>query len=62
MQLTNADCSDGEIRLVGSGRSNEGRLEVCMDKVWGTVCDISFNEEDAAAVCIQLGYTGEGLL
>ena len=32
-----------------------------MDKTWGTVCDKSFGERDAVAVCKQLGYTELGL-
>lgn len=55
------DCTDGEVSLVGGSTPNEGRVEVCMDKTWGTVCDKSFGERDAVAVCKQLGYTELGL-
>ncbi len=32
-----ANCTDGEIRLVGGSSMTEGRLEVCVGGRWGTV-------------------------
>ena len=36
----------------------EGRVEICYDGVWGSVCDSSWNDQDAAIVCLQLGFQG----
>ena len=48
------------MRLKGSNIPNEGRVEICMNNVWGTVCDDSWSSIDATVVCRQLGYSTQG--
>ena len=48
------------MRLVGGNVPNEGRVEVCINDVWGTVCDDGWSSTDASVVCRQLGYSTEG--
>ena len=47
--------------MVGGNTSNEGRVEICMDNTWGTVCDKLFDVNDAEVVCKKLGYSELGL-
>ena len=56
-------CStDWEMRLVNGGSSLEGRLEVCLNGVWGTICDQSWDDTDAGVACSQMGYSARGKL
>ena len=45
-----------DIRLVGGSASNEGRVEVFRSGQWQTVCDNSWDLNEADVACSQLGY------
>ena len=58
-------CERGDIRLAGDldlrgGSNMVGRVEICVDEVWGTVCDDWFTTEDATVACRQLGFYDQG--
>ncbi len=43
--------------------SREGRIEICFNQAWGTVCDTLFSIPDAKVACNQLGgFQREGVL
>ena len=51
------NCTAGDIRLVNGASSNEGRVEICFNDQWGTICDDNFGAAEAQVVCRQLNYT-----
>ena len=55
-----AFCEDGIVRLK-DGTQTQGRVEVCVNETWGTVCGDFWNNSDASVVCRQLGYSSYGM-
>ena len=35
----------------------EGRVEICVNRRWGTVCDSQWTDNHTAVVCRQLGFS-----
>jgi len=56
----------GDVRLVNGSNEREGRVEVCIGRVWGTMCDYYYwHYGFAHVVCRQLGFEvdqGAGVL
>ncbi len=52
-------CTQGAIRLQG-GTTTQGRVEICNNNAWGTVCDDFWGTADAQVACRQLGFSTTG--
>jgi len=53
-------CTNGEVRLAGGSTISEGRIEVCQDQSWGTICGLGMTPREASVVCRQLGFSARG--
>ena len=56
------DCEDGDVRLSNGTNALEGRVEVCFNRAWGTVCSNRFDLDEAEVICNQLSVPYEGQL
>ena len=61
IEINGTDCKDGDVRLVGGSTEYEGRVEVCINRVWGTICDRYWYTQDSNIVCKQLGHMELGI-
>ena len=58
--MHSANCGNGEIRLVDGFSPNQGRVEMCWNRAWGTITDDGWSVVDARVVCRELGYSTIG--
>lgn len=50
--------AENDIRLVDGTTPYAGKVQICHNAVWGTVCDHSWSSAEAKVACRQLGYSG----
>lgn len=62
--VESSNCQEGDVRLVNGSFTTEGRVEVCSNGIWGSICSTKFTAIDAYVICKELGYglIGENLL
>ena len=62
-------CTAGYVRLVNDTSDShlikdtvsQGRLEVCVDGSFHTVCDRRWSDVDASVLCSELGFSRYGM-
>ena len=54
-QTEEGNCTTGEVRLNGS-TPLEGRVEICINNAWGTICSNRFSSSDTQVICQNSGY------
>ena len=55
-------CYEGDIRLLEGNSPTEGRVEVCLEGAWGSVCHNGWNSAEATIACRQLGFSVTGMI
>ena len=61
LELFIADCISWEVRLEGGETEWEGRLEVCINRRWGTVGNEGWSLVNSQVVCNSLGFDLAGV-
>ena len=46
--------AEGVVRLMGGPSKLEGRVEMCMNGEFGTICDQNWGEKEARIVCGEI--------
>lgn len=54
-------CQNADLRLINGSVPYQGRIEICWNETWGTICDQSWSTFDAQVACRQLGFAAIGM-
>ena len=52
-------CKDQDLRVQGGKNRREGRLEVCYNQAWGTICNTIYGQHAAKIFCVRLDFDSE---
>ena len=55
-----AFCDNGTVRLAQGPKASVGRVEVCIEGTWRTICSEYMSNSDASVICKSLGYSPYG--
>ena len=57
------ECISGEVRLANSSNNVEGRVEICTEGIWVSVCSRNWGRVETRLFCEQLlGHPAKGML
>ena len=56
LSVPHTNCTDNDVRLVDGHSLNEGIVLICMNGVWGILCNSGVGENYVRVVCLELGY------
>ena len=57
------ECISGEVRLANSSNNIEGRVEICTERMWVSVCDTNWGRVETHLFCNQLlGHPAKGMV
>ncbi len=60
MFLDPVNCDEGDIRLSDGSIQQQGRVEICIDQIWSTICATNWDNSNAFVVCKQLNFAASG--
>ena len=56
-------CISGDVRLANSSNNIEGRVEICTEGMWVSVCDRNWRRFETRLFCKQLlGHPAKGMV
>ena len=61
MLQATVDCEEGEVRLLDGTDPSNGRVEVCQNGIWGSVCTSQWSVSNTRVLCRELGFESEGI-
>ena len=57
ISTTIGNCEHGDLRLVNGSNVLEGRVEICINNGWGTICTEGVSEDDVTVICGQISQS-----
>ena len=50
------------VRLRDGTSEDNGRVEICVDGVWSSICYDQWTDIEASVVCFELGFSSQGII